>query len=595
MFTELIKKEAKLKKAKEFAISKGGECLSNEYINCNQKMFWRCQNGHEWEAKFRKVIGESQWCKRCLHDTLRMKNGLEKAKEYALLNDGECLSNEYVNRSIKLKWQCSEGHIWDSDYNHVVERKHWCPQCVGRFSKEEGLLKAKEHAIFKNGECLSNEYFESKKQLKWKCSEGHTWKASYSKVINSGNWCPKCFRKKLGNTKRNKNGLSIAKKHAVSKGGECLSSKYVSSKKQLKWKCSERHIWKASYESVFRNGSWCPICSNYYYKEHKVRDLLEYILATKFEKSKLDWNINPKTNKILELDGYSEELKIAFEFQGEHHYSVGVFKNSKEDLEYIKYKDEIKKQNCAKNGVNLIIIDDKFKLNQQKEIVDYIVSLLNEKNIKIKKEIKQEDISSIFKKNTPQQKIYFFKAKEYAEGKGGECLSSEYINYDTKLKWQCSKNHIWESSYHNTVKGGGWCHECSGRLPKEKGILQAKNHALSKGGVCLSSEYIYATTKLKWQCSEGHIWDASYSSIVKSGTWCPKCVGHLPKEEKLHKAKEYAFSKGGECLSDEYFKSSKQLKWKCSEGHIWNASFSNVINNGTWCPHCYRENRKKQI
>ena len=47
--------------------------------------------------------------------------------------------------------------------------------------------------------------------------------------------------------------------------------------------------------------------------------------------------------------------------------------------------------------------------------------------------------------------------------------------------------------------------------------------AAKKGGKCLSTQYINAMTKLKWQCAEGHIWEARPNNIKNGGTWCPEC------------------------------------------------------------------------
>ena len=48
---------------------------------------------------------------------------------------------------------------------------------------------------------------------------------------------------------------------------------------------------------------------------------------------------------------------------------------------------------------------------------------------------------------------------------GGKCLSEKYINANTKLKWQCQKGHIWESTP-SSVRRGHWCLECSGSKKK---------------------------------------------------------------------------------------------------------------------------------
>jgi hypothetical protein len=46
--------------------------------------------------------------------------------------------------------------------------------------------------------------------------------------------------------------------------------------------------------------------------------------------------------------------------------------------------------------------------------------------------------------------------------------------------------------------------------------------AASRGGSLVSNCYINNSTKVRWRCAEGHEWDAIPSS-VKRGTWCSVC------------------------------------------------------------------------
>lgn len=94
---------------------------------------------------------------------------------------------------------------------------------------------------------------------------------------------------------------------------------------------------------------------------------------------------------------------------------------------------------------------------------------------------------------------------------GGKCLSAKYINANTKLKWRCNKGHVWESTP-SSAKQGHWCLECSGS--KKKNIYDMQHLAKMRGGKCLSTEYVNNKTKLKWQCNEGHIWEAVPSSAL---------------------------------------------------------------------------------
>jgi len=106
-----------------------------------------------------------------------------------------------------------------------------------------------------------------------------------------------------------------------------------------------------------------------------------------------------------------------------------------------------------------------------------------------------------------------------AAEKGGKCLSRNYKNNSTKLKWQCSVGHKWEAIPSN-VRAGHWCPYCAGQ--GKLNIRQLAELAEYRGGKCLSTRYNNSKSKLKWQCAEGHIWEASAGSI-KAGQWCPNC------------------------------------------------------------------------
>jgi len=52
----------------------------------------------------------------------------------------------------------------------------------------------------------------------------------------------------------------------------------------------------------------------------------------------------------------------------------------------------------------------------------------------------------------------------------------------------------------------------------------------------------------------------------------------------------FAISKGGECLSNEFINNRTKLQWQCGNGHIWFATRDCVINAGSWCAVCYKNN-----
>jgi hypothetical protein len=42
---------------------------------------------------------------------------------------GKCLSNKYTSNRAKLKWKCKEGHIWRA-LPVNVKAGHWCSKCA---------------------------------------------------------------------------------------------------------------------------------------------------------------------------------------------------------------------------------------------------------------------------------------------------------------------------------------------------------------------------------------------------------------------------------------------------------------------------------
>ena len=58
----------------------------------------------------------------------------------------------------------------------------------------------------------------------------------------------------------------------------------------------------------------------------------------------------------MELDGYNEEHKIAFEHNGIQHYEIGVYSRTEKDLEQRIKDDNLKVDLCENMGIKLIVI-----------------------------------------------------------------------------------------------------------------------------------------------------------------------------------------------------------------------------------------------
>jgi len=107
-------------------------------------------------------------------------------------------------------------------------------------------------------------------------------------------------------------------------------------------------------------------------------------------------------------------------------------------------------------------------------------------------------------------------------------------------------------------------------------------------GYCLSLVYTNMHSKLKWKCKEGHVWEAKPVN-VKNGNWCRICSNNKNKLSLSCLKKQ--LPKGAELLSEKYTNSKQKLHWKCQNNHEWFATWDS-IRAGKWCPYCAGNNKK---
>lgn len=186
------------------------------------------------------------------------------------------------------------------------------------------------------------------------------------------------------------------------------------------------------------------------------------------------------------------------------------------------------------------------------------------------------------------QEIHALAAKN-----GGNCLSTAYLNARTQYRWRCSMGHEWEASY-DSVKRGSWCKHCRSKEARSAyllGLSVFRELAQSRGGRCLSTVYEGKDHLLDWECANGHQWSATGGSVRNSGTWCPVCAGR--QRGNIGEMQVLAESRGGRCVSTEYLNNEAKLLWRCANGHEWWARAGSV-KRGTWCGICYRSRRSSK-
>lgn len=174
--------------------------------------------------------------------------------------------------------------------------------------------------------------------------------------------------------------------------------------------------------------------------------------------------------------------------------------------------------------------------------------------------------------------------QEWAEKRGGKCLSTQYINNTTPLQWECKNGHKFKKNRDYVKQQKNWCYECQQIEPRKHKLKQIQKIAAKRHGKCLSDTYVDLITKLVFECKQGHKWKATPHIIIYSNSWCPQCYGHL--KQTIGDMQKLAAMRNGKCLSKKYKGSQTPLKWQCEKGHTWTTPPSNV-SSGTWCPKCH--------
>ncbi len=249
---------------KAVAKSRGGECLSAMFVNCHDKLTWKCMHGHIWDTRF-WTIKKGSWCPVC-------SVGIRERLFGCFLS--QKLKCEFIK--ARLEWLRSDsGHKLELDFynaDNAIAFEHNGSQHVKKISKfhmDDGDLSAarrrdeiKQEGCIENGVCLIvipqlieglklSELSNYVKRNLVECGKTHIMRDDYDKIevdyytAYASNHCVQSYNELT----------SIANE----RGGALLSSCYNGAGFLLEWRCANGHIWKAAPQHIKR-GSWCRRC-----------------------------------------------------------------------------------------------------------------------------------------------------------------------------------------------------------------------------------------------------------------------------------------------------------------------------------------------
>lgn len=252
--------------------------------------------------------------------------------------------------------------------------------------------------------------------------------------------------------------INDAKLEAEKRGGVLVSTKYQNNKNKLVWRCKYGHEFKIALYNVMCKNTWCPTCKNFYTGEEICRKFLEDVFQKSFPKYRANWLKN-RNGKKLELDGYCQELGIAFEHQGIQHYKPIKHFGGKNRFNKTQQNDIDKYKTCIQKRIKIIYIPQLFTITPLSSFKDVILKQLIKNNIEVPSNFftTKIDIKTISTNEYCLNQLNL--AKNLAKNLGGKCLANNFIHSHELIQWTCKENHLFKLSF-TSVKSGYWCKFC---------------------------------------------------------------------------------------------------------------------------------------
>lgn len=269
-----------------------GMTPKNFSANSHTKVWWRCKNGHAWQADI-SSRNRKLGCPYCAGQrTIKGENDLEtwcKTNNPKLLFEWDYEKNNDLPSEVsktsnkKYWWKCTKGHEWQAVIANRVYGTR-CPICftgndvnrygisLAQWCKENGYEHLLSEWDYSKNDSITPDTVSKASHIKvwWKCKEGHEWEAQIkSRTYNHG--CPYCSgtNKKtvVGKNdlvtwcKENDKQYILDEWDYENNDGMKPEQFTFGSHKRICWKCSKGHKWSAIIkERTKYKGNMCPKC-----------------------------------------------------------------------------------------------------------------------------------------------------------------------------------------------------------------------------------------------------------------------------------------------------------------------------------------------
>jgi hypothetical protein len=173
--------------------------------------------------------------------------------------------------------------------------------------------------------------------------------------------------------------------------------------------------------------------------------------------SRADSGNDFKQRRGSELDIYSEELKLAVEHLGAHHYEPQENWNGVEGLRLQQLNDRTRRSFCKTNGILLIEVRELGKRTTVEEMREQIYAALSQDERPIPHGFAKVDLTNLPVVN--ESEVYWREVGEKAHTMGFEILTKVFLGANKPLSVRCLHGQVTPKTPRSILEGRQ-CDEC---------------------------------------------------------------------------------------------------------------------------------------
>jgi hypothetical protein len=244
-----------------------------------RKVWWRCEDGHVWEASVNNRTSMSSGCSVCAGKTvLTGYNDLttrfpDISTQWHPTRNGDLTPDQVLaGTNAKVWWRCEDGHEWETTVNGRTSGGNGCPVCSGQkllpgyndLATRFPDISAQWHPT-RNGDLTTDQVSAGMNaKVWWRCEDGHEWETTVNGRTSGGSGCPVHARQKvrIGFGDLASRFPDVAAQWHPNRNGDRTPDQVLAGTvAKAWWRCNLGHVWEARVNNRATHNTGCPVCA----------------------------------------------------------------------------------------------------------------------------------------------------------------------------------------------------------------------------------------------------------------------------------------------------------------------------------------------